>query len=392
MNIGIFTDTYFPQVSGVATSIKTLRDQLEKQGNQVYIFTTTDPHVEKNVYERNVFRFSSIPFVSFTDRRIAVRGLFQAYQIAKELNLDVVHTQTEFSMGWIGKFVARNLEIPCLHTYHTMYEDYLHYVANGKILKPVHVKQGTLAFCYHLTGVVAPSDRVLTTLTDYGVKTPIRVIPTGVNLHQYEQPDTANLRRQLGYDPDTPVILSLSRLAYEKNIKASIAALPRILAQVPNAQLLIVGDGPAKADLEAQAKDAGLDDHVTFTGEINNDEVFRYYHMANVFLSSSDSESQGLTYIEALAAGTKIVVMTSPYTDELLSSRTLGVTFTTEDELVENVVDYLLHGDDEQDPDLLARKLAEISADTFGQHILEFYQDAQASYEQSHEDTPDFSD
>jgi 1,2-diacylglycerol 3-alpha-glucosyltransferase len=60
--------------------------------------------------------------------------------------------------------------------------------------------------------------------------------------------------------------------------------------------------------------------------------------------------------------------------------------------MVTNVVDYLLHGDEEQDPDLLARKLAEISADTFGQHIIEFYQDAQASYEQSHEDTPDFSD
>ncbi|MFC6260754.1 glycosyltransferase family 4 protein [Levilactobacillus fujinensis] len=391
MNIGLFTDTYFPQVSGVATSIKTLRDQLEKQGHQVYIFTTTDPHVERNVYERNVFRFSSIPFVSFTERRIAVRGLFQAYQIAKELNLDIVHTQTEFSMGWIGKFVARNLEIPCLHTYHTMYEDYLHYVANGKILKPVHVKQATLAFCYHMTGVVAPSDRVLTTLTDYGVKTPIRVIPTGVNLHQYEQPDTANLRRKLGYQPDTPVILSLSRLAYEKNIKESIAAMPQILAQVPAAQLLIVGDGPAREDLEQQVKDAGLTDHVSFTGEVSNDEVFRYYHMANVFLSSSDSESQGLTYIEAMAAGTKIVVMTSPYTDDLLSSRTLGVTFKEPAKMIENVVDYLRHGDEEQDPDLLAKKLADISADTFGQRIIGFYQDAQANYEAAHEDTPDFS-
>lgn len=392
MNIGIFTDTYFPQVSGVATSIKTLRDQLEKQGHQVYIFTTTDPHVERNVYERNVFRFSSIPFVSFTDRRIAVRGLFQAYQIAKELNLDIVHTQTEFSMGWIGKFVARNLEIPCLHTYHTMYEDYLHYVANGKILKPVHVKQGTLAFCYHLTGVVAPSDRVLTTLSDYGVKAPIRVIPTGVNLHQYEQPDTANLRRQLGLAPDTPVILSLSRLAYEKNIKASIAAMPAILAQVPRAQLLIVGDGPARADLEQQVKTAGLTDHVTFTGEIDNDQVFRYYHLANVFLSSSDSESQGLTYIEAMAAGTKIVVMTSPYTDELLSSPTLGVTFTTAAEMLKHVVWYLQPEHQQPDPDLLAQKLAEISADTFGQRIINFYRDAQVSYEQAHEDSPDFSD
>ena len=152
MNIGLFTDTYFPQVSGVATSIKTLRDELEKQGNQVYIFTTTDPHVDKDTYERNIFRFPSIPFVSFTDRRIAVRGLFHAYEIAKELNLDIIHTQTEFSMGWIGKFVARNLEIPCIHTYHTMYEDYLHYVAKGKLLKPVHVKQMTLAFCLSYDG------------------------------------------------------------------------------------------------------------------------------------------------------------------------------------------------------------------------------------------------
>ena len=101
MNIGIFTDTYFPQVSGVATSIDTLRSQLEQKGHTVYIFTTTDPDVEKNVYERNVFRFASIPFISFTDRRIAVRGLFQSYQVAKELNLDIVHTQTEFSFGHI---------------------------------------------------------------------------------------------------------------------------------------------------------------------------------------------------------------------------------------------------------------------------------------------------
>ena len=88
MNIGIFTDTYYPQVSGVATSIKTLREQLEKQGHTAYIFTTTDPNVDKSIYERNIFRFSSIPFISFTDRRIAVRGLFHAYQVAKELNLD----------------------------------------------------------------------------------------------------------------------------------------------------------------------------------------------------------------------------------------------------------------------------------------------------------------
>jgi len=392
VNIGLFTDTYFPQVSGVATSIKTLRDELEKQGNQVYIFTTTDPHVDKDTYERNIFRFPSIPFVSFTDRRIAVRGLFHAYEIAKELNLDIIHTQTEFSMGWIGKFVARNLEIPCIHTYHTMYEDYLHYVAKGKLLKPVHVKQMTLAFCYHMTGIVAPSERVLDTLTSYGVKTPIRIIPTGVDLHKFEQPDSENLRKQLGYQPETPVILSLSRLAFEKNIAAVIDGMPEILSTVPNAQLLIVGDGPAKEALEDQVKQLNLQENVKFTGEIDNNKVFHYYHMANVFLSASDSESQGLTYIEALAAGLKTVVKRSPYTEELLTDRALGANFDKPEEMVSLVTDYLINDKKYENQEILDKRLSEISSDTFGQNIIEFYQDARLSYEDVHESSEGISD
>lgn len=264
MNIGLFTDTYFPQVSGVATSIKTLRDQLEKQGHQVYIFTTTDPKVDTNVYERNVFRFTSIPFVSFTDRRIAISGFIRATQIAKELNLDIVHTQTEFSLGWMGKFVAKALKIPVIHTYHTMYEDYLHYVANGKLLKPYHVKQMTRAFCYHIDGIVAPSERVQRTIQRYGIQVPTRIIPTGVNLEQYQKDSNPQqCREALGYDAKTPVLLSLSRLAYEKNIQEVIDCFPAILKEVPDAQLLIVGDGPARTSLENQVHDLGLEKHVS---------------------------------------------------------------------------------------------------------------------------------
>ena len=209
-----------------------MREQLEKQGHQVYIFTTTDPKVDKNVYERNIFRFTSVPFVSFTDRRIAVSGLFKAYQVAKELNLDIVHTQTEFSLGWIGKFVAKNLNIPCVHTYHTMYEDYLHYVANGHLLRPYHVKQAMRAFCYHLMGVVAPSERVIRTLNGYGVKSPIRIIPTGVNVNHYAQHEDVDWRAKYGFAKNTKILLSLSRLAYEKNIQEVIKTYPKILEVV----------------------------------------------------------------------------------------------------------------------------------------------------------------
>lgn len=390
MNIGLFTDTYFPQVSGVATSIKILKHELEKQGHRVYIFTTTDPHIERDVYERNIFRFPSVPFVSFTDRRIAFRGLFHAYQIAKELDLDIIHTQTEFSMGWIGKFVARNLKIPCLHTYHTMYEDYLHYVANGKILKPVHVKQMTLAFCAHLDGVVAPSDRVIDTLTGYGVKTPIRVIPTGIVLDQYAQPSALNVRETYNIAPDAPLILSLSRLAFEKNIKEVIDGLPKVIDELPNAKMLIVGDGPARETLAQQVKDLKLDEHVIFTGEINNDKVAAFYQAADLFVSASESESQGLTYIESLAAGTKIVVKHSPYTDDLLAGDTLGSTFASFDEMVADMV-HFLKNPVIKDQETLKKTLHDSSSDAFGEQVVAFYQDCQLAYEQVHEDSAGIS-
>ncbi|KRM09801.1 glycosyltransferase family 4 protein [Paucilactobacillus suebicus] len=387
MNIGLFTDTYFPQVSGVATSIKTLRDELEAQGHNVYIFTTTDPKVSKGQVEPGIFRFSSVPFVSFTDRRIAVRGLFKAYRLAKELDLDIIHNQTEFSLGWMGKVIARALHIPCIHTYHTMYQDYLHYIANGRIVKPRNVKQFASVYLAHMTGVIAPSERVLNVLEGYGVKSPIRIIPTGINLDQYQEADspevTSALRKELGYHEDTPVILSLSRLAFEKNIHEVIEAVPDILKRQPDAQLLIVGDGPAKETLENQVHDLNLDDHVTFTGEVSNDAVHHYYQMADVFVSASDSESQGLTYIEALASDLPIVVMRSPYTDELIDDPAIGSSFQKKSELVSKTIQYLGMNANGEDASKRAAKLEEISADKFVKRVVRFYKDSQITLEES---------
>ena len=151
MKIGFFTDTYFPQVSGVATSIKTLKDELEKHGHEVYIFTTTDPNATD--FEEDVIRMPSVPFVSFKDRRVVVRGMWYAYLIAKELELDLIHTHTEFGAGILGKMVGKKMKIPVIHTYHTMYEDYLHYIANGKVLRPSHVKYLSRLFANHPVNV-----------------------------------------------------------------------------------------------------------------------------------------------------------------------------------------------------------------------------------------------
>ncbi|KRM86367.1 glycosyltransferase family 4 protein [Lacticaseibacillus thailandensis] len=380
MNIGIFTDTYFPQVSGVATSIKTLKDDLERKGHSVYIFTTTDPKVPEGTEEPNIFRFTSVPFVSFTDRRIAVRGLFHALQVAKKLRLDIVHTQTEFALGYIGKFVARNLKIPVVHTYHTMYEDYLHYVMNGHLLRPYHVKQISRAFLHNDSGVVAPSERVQNTLERYGISAPIRIIPTGIDLSQYQRAPQRDVRGELGLN-DVPVLVSISRVAYEKRIDRVIDAMPRILRQHPDAVLLVVGDGPARESLEEQAETLELGDSVRFLGEVNHEQVADYYRAGDIFVSASDSEAQGLTYIEAMASGIKVLALQGDYTNALLDDPTIGRTFKNPSEMAAQVVDYFDHPDAYRGDDARNAKLQAVSADEFGNRILQFYQDATVYYQ-----------
>ena len=386
MNIGLFTDTYFPQLSGVATSIKTLKDALEEQGHNVFIFTTTDPHIKKGTIEPNVFRFSSIPFVSFTDRRIAFRGFFEATKVAKEVKLDIVHTQTEFALGTIGKYVAHQLKIPAIHTYHTMYEDYLHYVLNGHLLRPYHVKQFTRGYLKNMDGVIAPSERVEALLERYGVKIPIRVIPTGVDIKSMNEADNRDIRAELDIDKDAPVILTLSRIAAEKKIDHILDVMPDIIEEFPKVKLVIAGDGPDVKMLKEHVERLTLEDYVIFTGAIAHEDVGNYYKMADLFVSASDTETQGLTYIEALAAGTQCVVYDTDYTEHVFDDEMYGKIFTTKKEMLADILWYLRQGKIKIPQDKLENKMDQVSAKQFGLEVYDFYQDVINKYQIEHEE------
>ena len=386
MNIGLFTDTYFPQLSGVATSIKTLKDALEEQGHNVFIFTTTDPHIKKGTIEPNVFRFSSIPFVSFTDRRIAFRGFFEATKVAKEVKLDIVHTQTEFALGTIGKYVAHQLKIPAIHTYHTMYEDYLHYVLNGHLLRPYHVKQFTRGYLKNMDGVIAPSERVEALLERYGVKIPIRVIPTGVDIKSMNEADNRDIRAELDIDKDAPVILTLSRIAAEKKIDHILDVMPDIIEEFPKVKLVIAGDGPDVKMLKEHVERLTLEDYVIFTGAIAHEDVGNYYKMADLFVSASDTETQGLTYIEALAAGTQCVVYDTDYTEHVFDDEMYGKIFTAKKEMLADILWYLRQGKIKIPQDKLENKMDQVSAKDFGFEVYDFYQDVINRYQIEHEE------
>lgn len=378
MRVGLFTDTYLPQISGVATSIKTLKEELEKQGHEVYIFTTTDKHV-KRYEDPTIIRLPSVPFISFTDRRIVYRGLFESYKIAKTYKLDIIHTQTEFSLGILGKMVGKALRIPVIHTYHTQYEDYVRYIANGKLIRPSMVKYIVRGFLNDLDGVICPSRIALNLLDGYSVKIPKRIIPTGIDLREYERPDIsqediAKLREKWAIASDETVLLSLSRVSYEKNIQALLANMPKILSNNPKVKLLIVGDGPYLEELKEQAQDLAVMDNVIFTGMVSHNETALYYKAADFFISASTSETQGLTYAESLASGKPIIAQSNPYLDDLITDKMFGTLYQTESDLADTVLNAIVSTPVKQEK-VWQKKLYEISAEAFGKSVFAFYLD-----------------
>ena len=378
MRIGLFTDTYFPQVSGVATSIRTLKTELEKLGHKVFIFTTTDKDV--NRYEDwQIIRIPSVPFFAFKDRRVAYRGFSNALEIARQYQLDIIHTQTEFSLGLLGIWIAKELRIPVVHTYHTQYEDYVHYLAKGMVIRPSMVKYIVRGFMSDLDGVVCPSEIVYDLLVGYKIKAEKRVIPTGIDLAKFDRPelsreDIKKLRFKLGIAEDEVMLLSLSRISYEKNIQAIVEALPMVLEENAKVKLVIVGDGPYAENLKALVTQLHIEDSVIFTGMIAPSDTALYYKAADFFISASTSETQGLTYLESLASGTPIIAHGNPYLDNVISDKTFGTLYYESRDLAGAILEAILATPD-MDEKKLADKLYEISAENFGRRIYEFYLD-----------------
>lgn len=386
MKIGLFTDTYFPQVSGVSTSIKALRDELLRQGHQVLIFTTTDPEATDGE-EDGIIRLPSIPFVSFEDRRIAYSGFDKALKIARKYQLDMVHTHTEFSLGLTGLYVASRLKLPVIHTYHTLYEKYTHYILDGDLIQARHVGALSKLFCNQVDGVVTPSLMTKEKLQSYGIKTPMRVIPTGVEIPRMRQEEVADLREKFNLEEDEFIFLSLSRLSKEKSLDKVIEAYTKIEPHIHKAHLLIVGDGPAREELEKQARVTGA--NISFIGQVDHNEVANYYQLSHLYLNASESETQGLTYLEAFANRLPIIAKRNDYLASLMPSDCFGQLFDDKHSLDETAIDFIkkMQAGEIEKIDQSALEL--ISVERFAREIHQFYLDSRANKRHSRFRFPD---
>lgn len=380
MNIGLFTETYYPEINGVANSVYMLKKELEQRGHNVYVFTTTTPGAPE--YEYNVFRVPSIPFIFITERRV---GLFYQPKLAhiiKKLHLDIIHTHTEFSLGIFGRIMARELKLPIVHTYHTIYEDYTHYLTRFKALDrraKAFARTYSKVCCNTVEQVIVPTEKTKELLMTYSVHKDISVIPTGIDLskfdkNRYSLEDVNELKKKYNLRPEDKVMIYIGRISQEKNIEEIVNAMPEYMKTREKVKFVIVGSGPASEKLESLVQQYQLEDRFVFTGSQPWDSIGLFYQLGDVFVSASRSETQGLTYIEALASGLPIVAREDKCLEDILEKGKNGYSFTDREGLYYGL-DRILFGDKETDYRSNAiEKVRQYSTQEFAHKVEKVYQ------------------
>jgi len=289
-----------------------LKNALEKKGHQVFVVTVNNNSVKYSFEENNtVIRIPGIP-IGIYDYRLTGIYPIRAINIVKKWNLDVIHSHTEFGVGTFARIVAKQLNIPLVHTYHTLYEDYVHYITHGYFEKSSKkiAEYLSLFYCDKTANeLIVPTTKIYDLFKQkYEVDRNIHVVPTGIEIDRFykenvDSKKVTEIKKQLQLLKDDFVIVFVGRLAQEKNVVFLIEAQKEIVKKYNNIKLIIIGDGPDSDEYKKLVKKYKLEDNIMFTGKVPWEEVPCYYQLADLFATASTSETQGLTVIEAMAGG-----------------------------------------------------------------------------------------
>ena len=386
MRIGIFSETYTPYISGLVTSEVMLKNALEKEGHEVYVVTA---NLETFKYEYNpeerVLKIPGIPTGIYDSRLTSIYPI-QAVNKIKSWKLDVIHSQTEFAIGTFARIFAKQYNIPLVHTYHTMYEDYIHYVTKGYFKKSSKklVEYFTKFYCdTTATELIVPTNKTYKLFKEkYRFDKNIHIIPTGIEVERFfeeniDKEQLKNVKKTLNISKKDFTILFVGRLAEEKNVEFLIESHKDLIDKGLNVKLIIVGDGPDKEAYEELAIKLGIEKQVIFTGKASWEDMPYYYHVADVFATASKTETQGLTVIEAMASNVVPVCMRDEAFQSMVTEDLNGLFFETKEQYKEKI-EYLY-----DNPKELARidNQARIQAEHYGSKnyaisVLEVYERA----------------
>lgn len=310
MRVLFISDVYFPRVNGVSTSIRTFRQDLANHGVETLLVA---PRYDADVpdEEPGLIRVASgnIPGDP-EDRRMRWGPLTRTLGTLPRDEFDLVHIHTPFIAHYAGARFARRSNLPCVATYHTFFEEYAHHYvpAMPKWLGRYLARAFTRSQCDDVQGLIAPSEPMRDVLLEYGVTTPVHILPTGLPADRFVAGDGNRFRAQSGLPPDRPLMTYIGRVAHEKNIDFLIHVFTKVRESIPRAMLVIAGEGPAREALRHRVASLKLESDVFFAGYLDrNTELLDCYAAANVFAFASRTETQGLVLLEAMAQGTPVV-------------------------------------------------------------------------------------
>lgn len=343
MKVLITTDSYLPTISGVVTSVENLMVGLEKKDIDIRVLTLS--HTSKSHREGNTY------FIRSRETNIypGVRASFSLYDPLLDglidWNPDIIHSQCEFFTFTYAKKIAKSCNCPIVHTFHTFYEDVVSYVLPfnfaSKFVAPVMSRR-----LKGVSVVIAPTSKTKEYLERSGISSEIQIVPTGIDLEGFSRELSASQRKMLIRELDIPeraqIVGSVGRLAHEKNYEEVIDAFKVLHEKDPNLYLLLAGDGPHRNDLEEYSKKLGVFKYVRFPGRVDIDQTYKYYKLMDVFVSASSFETQGLTYIEALASGTPVVARKDDAIVDVITDGENGYQYVTVEEMVEKTSSLLL--------------------------------------------------
>ncbi len=333
MKILITTDLYTTATNGVVTSVRNLREELRRRGHDVRILTLSDHRNSRQ--EEGVYYIGSVS-LDHVYPNVRMPMTFRHHLIEEliEWKPDVIHSQCEFFSFQFALRIARHTDAPIIHTYHTLYEQYVPYVLPVKRLGQNLVRVLSRKRLENVNRVIVPSYKVENALHGYGMYNTICVVPSGISLEQHRKRIAPGYRmekrRSLGIADDCLVLLNLGRLGTEKNVEELMRYFAAAAQRRAELMFLLVGDGPSRTHLEKMAETLGVSDRVIFTGMVNPEEVHEYYQLGDVFVSASTSETQGLTYVEAAANGLPLLCKRDLCLKDVLLPGENGYEFTDE--------------------------------------------------------------
>ncbi len=338
MRILITTDWYKPVINGVVTSVVNLEQHLREQGHEVRVLTLSQSvHSWK---DGEVYYIKSISVNKiYPNARMVYSNISRYLSEIMDWKPEIIHSQCEFSSYMFAKRIAAKLDIPIVHTYHTVYEDYTHYITPSKAWGRNVAQLISRRVCNNVNHVIVPTQKVRILLEQYGVTAPIDVIPSGIDLGRfergYEQSDVARVKQSLGIPKSDQVVVMVGRMAKEKNQQEVIEYFGK--AAFANVSLLCVGGGPYEEQLKELAAGQPNADKIFFSGMVKPQEVGLYYHVGDVFVCSSQSETQGITYIEALACGLPSVCRKDPCLEGVVIDNVNGFLYETYEQFQEKL-------------------------------------------------------